>query len=94
MDELFAELKEMLAENLEVLNSMKKEKQSEYADGYQAGYENAVSHMMNILEGKFGSVKNPAVLLGQRGGKSTSDAKTAASRENGKKGGRPRKNAL
>jgi hypothetical protein len=32
-----------------------------------------------------------AVALGRRGGKVSSDAKTAAARENGKKGGRPRK---
>lgn len=32
-----------------------------------------------------------AQLLGQRGGQATSDAKAQAARENGKKGGRPRK---
>jgi hypothetical protein len=32
-----------------------------------------------------------AVMLGRRGGKSTSAAKRTASRENGKRGGRPRK---
>ena len=36
--------------------------------------------------------KNPAaVALGSLGGKSTSEAKKAASRENGKEGGRPKK---
>ena len=36
--------------------------------------------------------KNPhAVALGRRGGKVTSDAKAHAARENGKKGGRPKK---
>jgi hypothetical protein len=36
--------------------------------------------------------KNPhAVALGRLGGKVKSDAKTAAVRENGKRGGRPRK---
>jgi hypothetical protein len=36
--------------------------------------------------------KNPAaVALGRRGGNTKSDAKAAAARENGKKGGRPRK---
>lgn len=33
-----------------------------------------------------------AKYLGQRGGKVKSEAKAKASRENGKKGGRPRKN--
>lgn len=38
------------------------------------------------------SEKNPhAQALGSLGGKSTSDAKKAAARLNGKKGGRPRK---
>jgi hypothetical protein len=38
--------------------------------------------------------KNPhAVTLGRLGGKKKSDAKAAAVRENGKKGGRPRKSA-
>jgi hypothetical protein len=32
-----------------------------------------------------------AVALGRRGGKATSDRKARASRENGKKGGRPKK---
>lgn len=34
---------------------------------------------------------NPAATLGRKGGEAKSDAKVAASRENGKKGGRPRK---
>ena len=38
------------------------------------------------------ATKNPAaVALGRLGGLSRSSAKSAASRENGKKGGRPRK---
>lgn len=32
-----------------------------------------------------------AAILGQKGGKSTSEAKAAAARRNGRKGGRPRK---
>jgi hypothetical protein len=37
-------------------------------------------------------VKNPhAVALGRKGGKVSSPAKTKAVRENGKKGGRPKK---
>ena len=35
--------------------------------------------------------KNAAVILGKKGGEITSEAKAKASRENGKKGGRPRK---
>lgn len=36
--------------------------------------------------------RNPhAVALGRKGGSATTDAKTQASRENGKKGGRPKK---
>lgn len=36
--------------------------------------------------------KNPAaVALGKLGGRATSNAKTKAARENGKKGGRPKK---
>ena len=37
-------------------------------------------------------LRKAAVIFGQRGGQATSKAKAAASRENGKKGGRPRKN--
>jgi hypothetical protein len=33
----------------------------------------------------------PAAALGRLGGRSTTDAKAAAARENGKRGGRPRK---
>jgi hypothetical protein len=35
-----------------------------------------------------------ASTLGRRGGQSTSEAKRAAVRENGKKGGRPKKNTV
>lgn len=35
--------------------------------------------------------KSAAALMGQKGGAAKSEAKTAAVRENGKKGGRPRK---
>jgi hypothetical protein len=40
---------------------------------------------------KFVAKNQHAVALGRKGGKVTSDAKAAASRKNGKKGGRPRK---
>ena len=44
-----------------------------------------------LLEGFLGSTKWMAARLGQRGGQSQSRAKKAASRANGKLGGRPRK---
>lgn len=44
-----------------------------------------------LLEGFLGSRKWMAAQLGKRGGRSTSAAKTAASRSNGKRGGRPKK---
>jgi hypothetical protein len=44
-----------------------------------------------LLEGSLGSKAWMASRLGQRGGKSTGTAKTAASRANGKLGGRPKK---
>jgi hypothetical protein len=43
-----------------------------------------------LLEGMFGSRAWMAARLGAEGGKATSDAKAAAARENGKRGGRPR----
>ena len=42
-----------------------------------------------LLEGVFGSRAWMAARLGAQGGKATSDAKAAAARENGKRGGRP-----
>lgn len=47
-----------------------------------------------LLEGVFGSRKWMASQLGAAGGGSTSEAKAASARLNGKKGGRPRKNAV
>jgi hypothetical protein len=44
-----------------------------------------------LLEGFLGSRKWMASQLGKKGGRSTSAAKTAASRSNGKQGGRPKK---
>lgn len=47
-----------------------------------------------LLEGVLGSKAWMAAKLGVEGGRSRSARKTAASRENGKRGGRPRKVAL
>jgi hypothetical protein len=44
-----------------------------------------------LLEGFLGSRKWMASRLGAKGGKSTSPAKTAAAKRNGRNGGRPRK---
>lgn len=44
-----------------------------------------------LLQGVFGSKRWMAAQLGAVGGKARSPAKTAASRENGRKGGRPHK---
>jgi hypothetical protein len=48
-------------------------------------------YLPSLLEGFFGSKRWMASQLGKTGGRSTSAAKTAASRRNGKLGGRPRK---
>jgi hypothetical protein len=50
-------------------------------------------HVLGLLEGFLGSKKWMAARLGQIGGQSRSRAKRAASRSNGKLGGRPRKSA-
>ncbi|WP_294541964.1 DUF2442 domain-containing protein [uncultured Rhodoblastus sp.] len=44
-----------------------------------------------ILQGVFGSKTWMAQQLGAKGGRARSDAKVSASRENGRRGGRPRK---
>ncbi|MCL2875506.1 MAG: DUF2442 domain-containing protein [Betaproteobacteria bacterium] len=44
-----------------------------------------------LLQGVFGSKKWMAARLGAAGGKVRSESKAAASRENGRKGGRPRR---
>lgn len=47
-----------------------------------------------LLEGVFGSSRWMAARLGRKGGRSRSESKGKASRENGKLGGRPRKREL
>jgi Protein of unknown function (DUF2442) len=46
-----------------------------------------------LLQGIFGSKNWMARQLGANGGRSRTEAKAAAARENGRKGGRPRKTA-
>lgn len=46
-----------------------------------------------LLQGVFGSPRWMAAQLGAKGGSARSAAKTASARENGRKGGRPRKSA-
>jgi hypothetical protein len=50
-------------------------------------------HVLGLLEGFLGSKKWMAARLGQIGGRSRSRSKRAASRSNGKLGGRPKKAA-
>ena len=48
-------------------------------------------YLPSLLEGVFGSERWVASRMGRLGGSSKSAAKTMAARENGKKGGRPRR---
>jgi len=48
-------------------------------------------YLPSLLQGVFGSPRWMAGLLGRSGGLARSDAKSAAARANGRKGGRPRK---
>ena len=56
--------------------------------------QNADLYLPALLEGVFGSPRWMAGLLGRSGGTARSAAKVAAARENGRKGGRPRKAAV
>jgi hypothetical protein len=47
-----------------------------------------------LLQGVFGSKRWMAQQLGAEGGRARTDAKAAAARTNGRKGGRPRKAAI
>jgi Protein of unknown function (DUF2442) len=50
-------------------------------------------HLPSLLQGLFGTRRWMAGLLGKAGGSATSPAKKAAARANGRRGGRPRKEA-
>jgi len=47
-----------------------------------------------LLNGVFGSPRWMAGLMGRKGGRARTDAKVAAARTNGRRGGRPRKEAV
>jgi hypothetical protein len=48
-------------------------------------------YLPGLLSGVFGSPRWMASLMGRMGGQARSDAKSAAARQNGQRGGRPRK---
>lgn len=64
---------------------------SPLGDGLHWPAIDADLYVPGLLQGVFGSKSWMARHLGATGGKARSDAKVAAARENGRKGGRPRK---
>lgn len=52
------------------------------------------SPLANMSDEQIAALKQALSAIGSIGGRSTSDAKRRASKENGKKGGRPKKNKL
>ncbi len=64
---------------------------SPLGDGLHWPAIDADLYVPGLLQGVFGSKSWVARHLGAAGGRARSDAKVAAARENGRKGGRPRK---
>jgi hypothetical protein len=64
---------------------------SPLGDGLHWPVIDADLYVPGLLQGVFGSKSWVARHLGAAGGRARSDAKVAAARENGRKGGRPRK---
>ena len=52
------ELKAMIAENLDELAKKINPEASQYSEGYKAGYELAMAQVLNMIDGKYGSVQN------------------------------------
>ncbi len=53
-----------------------------------------LSPLANMSDEQIAALKQALATIGSIGGRSTSDAKRRASKENGKLGGRPKKNKL
>jgi len=61
----------------------------EYAERWRRG-ESSTKKSFTTAS-REGEIKTAAAVMGRKGGKVKSEAKTKAARENGQKGGRPRK---